>query len=48
MDRDLRSGGILLAQYFHDYRQPSFAQLTRILNGVREIGKELALVSIVE
>ena len=38
----------LLAQYIHGYKKPSSAQVTRILNGVREIGKELASVSIVE
>ena len=38
----------LLAQYIHGHKKPSSAQLKRILGGIRQIGKELATVGIVE
>ena len=38
----------LLAQYIHGHKKPSSAQLKRILGGIRQIGKELAAVGIVE
>lgn len=37
----------LLAQYIHGHKKPSPAQLKRILNGIRQIGRELAAVQLV-
>jgi hypothetical protein len=37
----------LLAQYISGHKKPSPAQLERILNGIRQVGRELAEINIV-
>ena len=37
----------LLAQYISGHKKPSPAQLERILNGIRQLGRELAGINIV-
>lgn len=37
----------LLAQYISGHKKPSPKQISRILNGVREVGKELAALELV-
>jgi transcriptional regulator with XRE-family HTH domain len=37
----------LLAQYISGHKKPSPAQLGRILNGIRQVGRELAEINIV-
>ncbi|MCX6227416.1 MAG: XRE family transcriptional regulator [Bacteroidia bacterium] len=37
----------LLAQYISGHKKPSPAQLERILNGIRQVGRELAEINII-
>jgi hypothetical protein len=43
----IRMNQSLLAQYISGHKKPSPAQLERILNGIRQVGRELAEINIV-
>jgi len=47
LSKRIKMNQSLLAQYISGHKKPSPAQLERILNGIRQIGRELAEINIV-
>ena len=47
LSKRIKMNQSLLAQYISGHKKPSPAQLERILNGIRQLGRELAEINIV-
>jgi transcriptional regulator with XRE-family HTH domain len=47
LSKRIKMNQSLLAQYISGHKKPSPAQLQRILNGIRQLGRELADIDIV-
>ena len=46
LSKRIRMNQSLLAQYISGHKKPSPAQLQRIINGIRQVGKELSEINI--